>query len=82
MTTTIVSRSATALTTQAIRLAWSLITIGEQGTAKLGTVEHGSPLAMRLYERLRAAGEALEVIAERAAPKLGVDILVALAPLS
>ncbi|WP_035722622.1 hypothetical protein [Bradyrhizobium sp. ARR65] len=67
----------TALLTESVKLAWGLISVGQQGHESRG------PLAMsRLYECLLLGGQALEGWTERTAERLGIDILDVLAPIA
>jgi hypothetical protein len=74
----------TVLLRVTVRGAWALISSGERWYAALDSlpVVQAPAVLWRISRRAVAAGEALEVWAERTAERLGIDILEVLAPLT
>lgn len=66
---------AAALITKALTTGWDLDDAGARWSARLDTLPLWVPaIPWRLCARIRAAGEALVALAERLAPRLGVDM--------
>ncbi|MGY2983394.1 hypothetical protein [Bradyrhizobium sp. USDA 4508] len=70
----ITTRTAIMLLTGAIESAWAMIFASERWCAQLDARDLGLSVRWRFSARIKSAGLAIEALAERMAPRLGVDM--------
>ncbi|MCP2217454.1 hypothetical protein [Bradyrhizobium elkanii] len=68
------TKFASTLVTAAIETAWAMIHASERWCTQLDARDLGLSVRWRFGARVSSAGSALEALAERVAPRLGVDM--------